>query len=652
MQFTIATAGHVDHGKSTLLRALTGTDPDRLAEEKKRGLTVDLGFVWTKIGEHTVSFVDVPGHERFLGNMLAGLGPAPMVLFAVAADEGWMPQSDDHRDAVEALGIRRGLIVITRADRAPERVDEVAARARAELARVGIADAVAVSAVRGEGLEDVRAALGRLLDEAAAHSPHEAPLPSPGSLRQPSARLRLWVDRSFSIKGAGTVVTGTLAQSRLKPDQSLDVLSEDGVHRVSVRSLQSHDSAVESLEPVTRAALNLRGVEPAQAGRGSVLVEDAAQWRLTDIVDVRRTAGEGFTRLPEQVVVHIGTAAIPAHARAFDDEHVRLTLDRALPLLIGDRLVLRTSGTRAVAGGGIILDVDTPRLRRRGAGRRRAEELAGLSEHGSIEHEVRRRGAMSLAELEALGIPCRAIGEQKTAPAGASSEDGTVRIGEVIADRTALVEAVTALREAVARAAEDPLNPGVPVPQAVRLIGADRLFEADPAADSHRRTMLAAVVKAGRLTAVDGRIIDPARRRSLGKAEAGIAQLERRWRQEPFASPEARELQRLGLGPKELAAAEAQGRIVRIGGKDARGGAGRRGGSAAVGQSIVMSPLAPARARKTLAKLPQPFTAGQAKSALGVTRRVAIPLLEHLDSRGWTERSQSGERSTIAGQEG
>ena len=187
MQHVVATAGHVDHGKSTLIRALTGMEPDRWEEERRRGLTIDLGFAWTTLASgREVAFVDVPGHQRFLGNTLAGLGPAPVVCFVVAADEGWQAQSSDHRDAIAALGIRHGLIVITRADRAPDRADEVLAHARAELSETGLRDApgVTVSAVDGTGLTELRGALDCVLEQ----------VPEP----ETSARVRLWVDRSSS----------------------------------------------------------------------------------------------------------------------------------------------------------------------------------------------------------------------------------------------------------------------------------------------------------------------------------------------------------------------------------------------------------------------------------------------------------------------
>ncbi len=193
----VATAGHVDHGKSMLVRALTGMEPDRWEAERRRGMTIDLGFAWMTLpsGEE-MAFVDVPGHERFITNMLAGAGPAPAVMFVVAADEGWMPQSAEHLAAIDALGVRDGVLVVTRADLA----DPAPALEQATLKIAGTSlgglEAVAVSALTGQGLPDLAATLGRLA----------ARLPQP----DPDSGVRLWLDRVFAIKGSGTVVTGTL----------------------------------------------------------------------------------------------------------------------------------------------------------------------------------------------------------------------------------------------------------------------------------------------------------------------------------------------------------------------------------------------------------------------------------------------------------
>ena len=384
-------------------------EPDRWEEERRRGLTIDLGFAWTTLASgRDVAFVDVPGHQRFLGNTLAGLGPAPVVCFVVAADEGWQAQSSDHRDAIAALGIRHGLIVITRTDQAPERGAEVLAQARAELAKTGLRDApgVIVSAVDGTGLSELSTTLDSVL----------AQVPAP----ETTARLRLWVDRCFTITGAGTVVTGTLAAGTLAGGDKLQLLGAERARSVVIRGLQSRGDPYPTLAPVTRAALNLRGVSHDEIHRGDVLVTPDA-WPSTRMLDLRRTTGSPWIEAPAQLVVHVGTAAVPARLRPFDDDHARLTLDRRLPLVLGDRLILRYPGSSRVLGGAQVLDADPPVLRRRGDGARRAAALVGMDASGDVAAEVARRGAVQESHLRRLGL---LPGGDATAPAGVRVLDG------------------------------------------------------------------------------------------------------------------------------------------------------------------------------------------------------------------------------------
>ncbi len=267
----IATAGHVDHGKSALVRALTGMEPDRWAEERRRGLTIDLGFGWTTLpGGERVAFVDVPGHERFVPNMLAGVGPVPAVLFVVAADGGWMPQSAEHLAAVDAVGIRHGLLAVTRCDLADPGPATRQALGWLSRTSLGAVPAVAVSAVTGAGLPELRDALARLV----------AALPVP----DPAAPVRLWVDRSFSIRGAGTVVTGTLPAGTLTTGQEL--LLTPSLRPARIRGLESMNEPVTSATGVTRVAVNLRGVPADVPARGMALTE-AGRWTLTRLLDVR-----------------------------------------------------------------------------------------------------------------------------------------------------------------------------------------------------------------------------------------------------------------------------------------------------------------------------------------------------------------------------
>src|SRR5262245_28818127 len=260
MPHGIGTAGHVDHGKSALITALTGTDPDRLAEEKARGMTIDLGFAWTRLPSgREVGFVDVPGHERFVHNMLAGVGGVDCALFVVDASEGWRPQSAEHLAILDLLGIATGVVALTKVDL----VDE-AARARmaeevtARIAGTSLAGAAIVptAAPSGIGLDELRIALDRVLDE----------LPEPVDRGRP----RLAVDRVFSVRGSGTVVTGTLTGGTLRSDLDAELLPTG--RRVRVRALQSHGQPVASADPARRLAVNLAGVATEQVARGDVLV--------------------------------------------------------------------------------------------------------------------------------------------------------------------------------------------------------------------------------------------------------------------------------------------------------------------------------------------------------------------------------------------
>ncbi|GAB3861154.1 selenocysteine-specific translation elongation factor [Nocardioides maradonensis] len=577
----VATAGHVDHGKSTLLRAMTGMEPDRWAEEKRRGLTIDLGFAWTTLPSgRDVAFVDVPGHERFLGNMLAGLGPTPVVLFVVAADEGWQAQSSDHRDAVAALGIEHGVIVLSRADRAAEGSD-VLADVRRELAGTGLADApaVTVSAVEGTGLAELASALDEVL----------AALPDPPR----DGRVRIWVDRSFSITGAGTVVTGTLPSGTVHVGDHLEVVGGDGTRAVTVRGLQTEGRSVDRLEPVSRAAVNLRGVAATEVRRGDALVTPGAWWTTT-VVDVRRVGGVGFEDVPERVTAHLGSAALSARVRPFSADHARLTLDRPVPVSVADRLVLRQPGER-ILGGALVLDVDPPALRRRGDAARRGEALAALTPAGRVAAEMARRGAVERGLLRRMGV-------------AGDVPDGVLVEGDWLVDPAAAGGWARRLADLVADLHRtQPLSPGLSRSAAGDLLG----LPTD--------AILDVVARRAGLVSDSGYLRSPDHG-GLGVAEAAVARLEQRLGEQPFLAPEADDLAAAGLGARELGAAERAGRLLRL------------------GDGVVLLPDAPARAMRVLARLDQPFTTSDARQALGTTRRVVIPLLEHLDRRGWTRR--------------
>ena len=583
----IATAGHVDHGKSTLVRALTGMEPDRWAEERRRGMTIDLGYAWTSLpsGED-VAFVDVPGHQRFIGNMLAGLGPAPAVLFVVAADEGWRRQSGEHLAAVDALGLRHGLLAVTRSDLADPGPAMEQARERLAATSLGDVPAVAVSGATGEGLPELRSALDDLV----------ARLPPPDL----DARIRLWVDRSFTIQGSGTVVTGTLAGGTLTVGDELELDGE----RVRVRNLQRLGEPQQQVGAVARVAVNLRSVSRDQVSRGQALLTPG-QWRATSVLDVRLGATEDA--LPAELVLHLGSASVPVHVRPLGGGHARLSLLHPLPVQTGDRAILRDPGRQSVAAGVLVLDADPPPLRRRGAAARRATDLASQSGRPDLPTEVRRRGAVRRADLPLLGLDA-----DVPAPAGVEV------VGDWLVDEQAWARWVSALDEAVRQRAQvTPLDPAMP------------LDAARHAADVPDARLVSALAAAAGLEVADGRLRAPGSSTSLGPAEPALRELESRLGATPFLAPERDEMRDWGLGRREVAAAEKAGRLLRL------------------ADEIVLLPTAPALAMRELARLPQPFTLSEARQALGTTRRVAVPLLEHLDRRGWTRRVDNTRRTVV-----
>ena len=352
----VATAGHVDHGKSTLVKALTGTDPDRLSEEKARGLTIDLGFASTQLPSgRGVAFIDVPGHVRFLKNMLAGVGSVDACVFVVAATEGWKPQSEEHLQILQLLGIKHGLVALTKTGLADEDLRELArldVEERVEGTFLEAAPIVEVDALDGSGIADIGVALDELLEATPTAVDHKRP--------------RLWIDRVFAAKGSGTVVTGTLTGGRVRVGDELTALP----HRraVRVRALQSLHAQRSKVGPGNRVALNLSGVSHDELTRGDVLVR-ADQWHVTQRVDgllkVLDAIDHPVTRRGAHMA-YLGSGEFPVRVRVLGPSEiqpgtegpVRLHLPVGLPLLPGDRFILRESGRGETLGGGEILDVD------------------------------------------------------------------------------------------------------------------------------------------------------------------------------------------------------------------------------------------------------------------------------------------------------
>jgi selenocysteine-specific elongation factor len=574
--FVMATAGHVDHGKSALLKALTGMEPDRWDEEQRRGLTIDLGFVWTQGKHGQIAFVDVPGHERFVGNMLAGVGPVPAVLFIVAADEGWMPQSAEHLLALDALGVNHGLLVITKSDlMEPELAAE---EALDHIGRTSLGDVpwLAVSARTGEGLPELREALDDLTSRLPASDP--------------AAPIRLWVDRAFTIRGAGLVVTGTLAAGTIRPNDTLELASNG--KRFVVREIQSLNQHADSASGVARVALNLRGAHRGDLGRGDALMTPGS-YRTTRLIDVR-TRLCAPEDLPPSLLVHIGAATVGARNRPLGTDTARLSLDSPLPLRVGDRIVLRHD--RGVAGGAVVLDVDPAAFRRKGAARQRAISLSGYQDQPDGAEELQRRGVVREGVLRSIGI------EPPVPPL----------VGDWLVDPT-LAES---LRE--------------------RLAGMVTARSADPSApplrvEDARKTLdlpdvrLVAPLLGPDVVIRDGMIVPASAPDTLApKVREALSVLESR-------TSGFTVLDQLGLGPAEVAAAVRSGRLIRL------------------AVDVLLLPSGLDAALASLARLDQPFTAGEAREALGTSRKVVVPLLEYLATHGKTRRLPDGTHALIPG---
>jgi len=631
-QIVVGTAGHIDHGKSLLVRALTGIDPDRLKEEKERGITIDLGFARLTLDDGTrVGFVDVPGHERFVKNMLAGVGGIDLVLLVIAADESIKPQTREHFDICRLLRIPRGIIVLTKTDLVdPDILDLVRLEVREFVAGSFLESApiVAVSGKTGAGLDDLK----RALEDLARAIP----------ARPVEGLVRLPVDRSFSIKGFGTVVTGTLIAGAIREGDEVAILPQGNTARV--RGLEVFNQATPVALPGQRTAVNLQGVEPSAIERGDVLTAPGVlePSHLLDVsLDLLKDAGAGLKDLA-RVRFHHGTLeamarvkllqgpAVPPGGQAF----AQLRLERPVAALPGDRFILRRYSPSVTIGGGAILHNAPPKLRPAAPGaRERFLRLADPSpatrlrvlldeagERGLSAPELRARTGLDAAAAAGLLEPAVGAGDVailKTTPrrylSGPTHRD--------------LARRVLAELEAFHR--REPLQEGLPKEEL-----RTRLF-----AGGHPdvfRSLLAELAEGGRLRLEKDRVALAAHRIALAPTEASLMErIESR-----FASA--------GTNPPELQAVAAdlkadprqaeklfhlllsRGRLVRI--QD--------------GKVFHVQTLEELKRRLWEKRAQNPvIDISDFKDLSGTSRKNAIPLLEHLDQVRVTRRE--GNRRVI-----
>ena len=599
----IATAGHVDHGKSSLIARLTGIDPDRLEEEKRRGLTIDLGFAWCTLPSgREIGFVDVPGHERFVRTMLSGVGPVRLALFVVAADEGWKPQSEEHLAIVDVLGVHDGVVALTKRDLVDsDRAQgaEITVRERLVGTALAAAPIVACSSATGEGVDELVAALDAMVGA--------APAPEEGD------RPRQFVDRVFSIAGAGTVVTGTLTGGRLATGDEVE-LFPSGV-RARIRSLQTHKRRIDTARPVSRVAANLAGTERSRIERGDVLGRPG-DWRPTDVIEARIRPVRGLSHplSPRGAfTLHAGAAERSARIRLYgassvseDGVFARIRLSSPLVLDVHDRFVLRESGRRETVAGGVVLDPAPPqRPGATAADRLERREKAGRADIPALL--LAERGVVRETELRSL--------------TGFDEIPGAERVsGWWISERVRSVAAAAATELLAAHHEANPASEGMDVAE-IRHAVADAVRRAGSPGDGGlAASVVDDLVQRGALARSGSFLRIPSHRAEvvpgeLDRLTAAVAA------GEP-TPPSMSELQRNGFTREAIESALRSGALVRI------------------APDLVLTPAFVERAVDIVREAKDAgITVGDIRARLGTSRKYAVPLMEHLDRTGATRRA-------------
>ncbi|MBM3941546.1 MAG: selenocysteine-specific translation elongation factor [SAR202 cluster bacterium] len=612
--YVIGTSGHVDHGKSTLVTALTSIDPDRLPEEKEREMTIDLGFAWMTLPSgREVSIVDVPGHERFIKNMLAGVGAIDLALLIVAADESVMPQTREHLAILDLLQIRRCIVVITKADLVDaELVELVKAEVEDTLAGTSFQGCpmLAVSAKTGAGLDNLKAEIDRILGETEA--------------RRDLGRPRLPIDRCFSISGFGTVVTGTLIDGGLAVGQEVE-LAPSGL-ACRIRGLQSHKSKVDQSGPGVRMAVNLTGAARSDIQRGEVLTTPG--WlRPTQRLDARLRMVRGAPhplRHNEGVTLHIFTSETPARVRLLEQDQlnageegwVQLLLENPVPAVKGDFFILRSA--EDTLGGGQVVDPN-PRRRHRRFSEDVVEQLATLDQGTGEDVLVSLADQAGACDLKMLSqksnLPAEEVRQRVSQLA---EQGGMVALGNLETEADAVVYSSQGWNKLKGQASaalqayhqQYPLRRGMPA-QELR----SRLGLSQPVF-----LRVAARVSQEGLLAEDGQQVRlPSHQVSLTPAlERQAAEYLRTLAQDPYSPPTD-----LPLDGELLGALIDQGKVVKV------------------NESVVFTAEAYRQiSDKIIAHLKAngKITVAEARTMLNSSRKYVLPLLEHLDQQRITRR--------------
>ena len=619
----VGTAGHIDHGKSSLIKALTGTDPDRLKEEKRRGITIDLGFAFLDLGDVRVGFVDVPGHERFVRNMLAGVGGIDLVLLVIAADESIKPQTREHFDICRLLGIPRGIVALTKSDLVDADVLGLAKLEVEDFLRGSFlegAPIVPVSAREGSGLPALKESLLR-----AARTVPE---------KDSNRHFRLPIDRSFAMKGFGTVVTGTLVSGSVGVEDEVELYPTR--KKLRVRGLHSGGRKIERANAGQRTAVNLAGIDHGEIQRGMVLAP-AGKFEPTEMVDARvmmlgsakalkNRARVHFhqgaaEQIPEVVLIGGKTALAPG-----DSALAQLRFSEPVFLLPGDRFILRQFSPVETIAGGIVLDAHAARHPIKDASVGPFLETVERGNHEAILAAMLGRGAQGLSASEIL---------MRTGWTASEIQDSIAKLvaakrARVVVNEPALIVSAESFQQTVAEIRKmveefhraNPLSPGVPKQLLASRLRNTRTETIDAALED--------LVKA-RALAVSGELVQSAGREMVLTAEESSARalIEKEFENAGLAVPGFAAV--LGKLPVDAKRAEKLLQILL-----------REKVLVKVASDLIFHRSALAHLRESLAKYRKehgeqlPITAF--KELTGVSRKYAIPLLEHLDREQVTRR--------------
>lgn len=611
----IGTAGHVDHGKSSLVQALTGTDPDRLAEEKARAMTIDLGFAWLRLDDgELVSIIDVPGHEDFIKNMLAGVGGIDLAMLVIAADESVMPQTREHLHILDLLQVPAGLVALTKSDLVvePDWLELVELEIVETLDGTVLegAPVIPLSSRTGEGLPALRAALARLL---AATTP-----------RSDLGRPRLSVDRVFSLSGFGTVVTGTLLDGTLAVGEEIELLPS--AVRGRVRGLQSHNQQVERAAPGRRLAVNISGVDREQVARGDLLAHpgDYRSSRLLDVTLRLLPDADGPLRHDQEVELFVGASQRIGRLRLVGSRALRpgergfaqLRLESPVAVARGDRYILRRPSPARTLGGGRVLD-PFPARRWRRFRSETLDRFRGLAEGGPTALLLQRLAATEPTDGAALLATLPLSPEAATAALDETLAEGHARRLE---DGTLLTAAGWSRRRerlmTALAAVHDrhPLRPGLPREE---VAGRLHLSPRQSAA------FLAALAEAGEVQLGESWVAAAGWEVRLSADERRAADsLLARFAATPFAPPNPSQA-------TEMAGEEVVGYLVE------RGDLVRLSHEVLLGREAYEQMVSGVRA---LHAAGDEITAAALRDRFATSRKYAIALLEHLDTLKVTRR--------------